>query len=118
MRMKQALLLSALLLVSPAVALAAEGTPAAANPAVVEIRNMHFTPATLTIPAGTEVTWVNKDESPHTVTDTSLAFRSAALDTDEHFSHKFTAPGEFTYFCTIHPMMVGHITVTPARGPS
>jgi plastocyanin len=57
------------------------------------------------------VTWVNQDETPHTVTDRTRLFRSAALDTHESYSFTFATPGEFTYFCTIHPMMVGKIIV-------
>lgn len=93
---------------------AGDAPPPAAAGTVIEIRDMHFTPDAVTIAAGGTVTWVNKDESPHTVTDKGLAFRSAALDTDERFSHTFTAPGDFTYFCTIHPMMVGRIKVIQA----
>jgi plastocyanin len=97
-----------------AAAFAGDATPVAAPPAQIEIRNMHFNPPTLTIAAGTTVTWVNKDENPHTVTDRGLAFRSAALDTGDKFSYTFASAGEFNYFCTIHPMMVGRIIVRPA----
>ena len=107
--MQKVLLLAAALAVAPAVAYAAD--PAAT---VVEIHNMKFNPATLTITAGTKVTWVNEDTSPHTVTDRGKVFRSAALDTKDSFSYTFAAPGEFTYFCTIHPIMVGKIVVKPA----
>ncbi len=106
------LLLAALFAATPSLALAAEAAPAA--PTVVEIRNMKFEPATLTVTAGTRVTWVNDDTSPHTVTDKGKAFRSAALDSKDSFSYTFRTPGEFIYFCTIHPMMVGRIVVKPA----
>jgi plastocyanin len=112
--MKNALLLAAALAAAPAIAYAGAAAPLAANTTVVAIRNMHFTPDTLTIAAGTTVTWINKDEMPHTVTAKGGAFRSAALDTDERFSHIFAAPGDFIYFCTIHPLMVGRIVVTAA----
>jgi plastocyanin len=110
---KLLLLFAAAVAGAPALALAADTGAIPAKTAAIEIRNMHYNPANLTIAAGTTVTWVNKDESPHTVTDKGLAFRSAALDTDERFSHTFMSPGEFTYFCTIHPMMVGRIIVRP-----
>ena len=106
-------LFAAALAVMPGFALAAEAAPGAAGP-TVEIKNMKFAPAELTITAGTKVTWVNEDNSPHTVTDKGKVFRSAALDTKDNFSYTFAAPGEFTYFCTIHPMMVGKIVVKPA----
>ncbi|HEV2335907.1 MAG TPA: cupredoxin family copper-binding protein [Stellaceae bacterium] len=114
--MPRMLLAAAALAAMPAVALAADATASA--PAVVEIHNMKFNPATLTVAAGTKVTWVNEDNSPHTVTDRGKVFRSGGLDTKDSFSYTFAAPGEFTYFCTIHPMMVGKIVVKPAASSS
>ena len=84
---------------------------AEAQTATVEIRQMTFSPSTLTITAGTKVTWVNDDDMPHTVTDKGRVFRSAALDTEERFSFTFATSGEFTYFCAIHPSMVGRVIV-------
>ena len=111
--LKTLLFAAGLALASPA-AFAAEATPAAA----VEIHNMKYNPQTLTVAVGTTVTWVNEDPSPHTVTDKGKVFRSAALDTKDSFSYTFATPGEFTYFCTLHPMMVGKIIVKPAGSSS
>ena len=86
---------------------------AAASPAAVKIDNFAFTPATLTITAGTTVTWKNDDDSPHRIGDKNGTFKSAALDTDDTFSHTFAAPGEYPYICTIHPYMAGKIIVKP-----
>jgi plastocyanin len=87
---------------------------AAASPATVQIDNFAFAPATLTVTAGTTVTWKNEDDSPHRIGDKDGTFKSAALDTDDTFSHTFAAPGEYPYICTIHPYMVGKIVVKPA----
>ena len=87
---------------------------AAASPAVVEIDNFAFAPADLTVIAGTTVTWKNEDDSPHRIGDKNGTFKSAALDTDDTFSHTFAAPGEYPYICTIHPYMVGKIIAKPA----
>ena len=87
---------------------------AAASPATVEIDNFAFAPATLTVTAGTTVTWKNEDDSPHRVGDKNGTFKSAALDTDETFSYTFALPGEYPYICTIHPYMVGKIIVRQA----
>jgi plastocyanin len=57
------------------------------------------------------VTWTNKDDEPHTVASDEGVFRSGALDTDESFSFKFDKPGTYHYTCTIHPRMIGTITV-------
>jgi plastocyanin len=87
---------------------------AAASPATVNIDNFAFAPATLTVTAGTTVTWKNEDDSPHRIGDKNGTFKSAALDTDDTFSHTFAAPGEYPYICTIHPYMAGKIVVKPA----
>jgi plastocyanin len=86
----------------------------AASSATVTIDNFAFAPPTVTVTAGTTVTWKNEDDSPHRIGDKNGMFKSAALDTDDTFSHTFTAPGEYPYICTIHPYMVGKIIVKPA----
>jgi plastocyanin len=86
----------------------------AASPATITIDNFAFAPATMTVTAGTTVTWKNEDDSPHRIGDKNGTLKSAALDTDDTFSHTFAAPGEFPYICTIHPYMVGKIVVKPA----
>ena len=85
----------------------------AAGMAAVKIDNFNFAPGALTVAAGTTVTWTNDDDSPHSVRDKDGKFKSAALDTDDKFSQTFTAPGEYTYFCSIHPYMTGKIVVKP-----
>jgi plastocyanin len=77
----------------------------------VAIDNFTFTPQTLTVPVGTKVTWINRDDVPHTVTDTEKRFKSTTLDTDDSFSFTFIAPGEYPYYCGIHPHMTGTIVV-------
>ncbi|MGE0258707.1 MAG: cupredoxin family copper-binding protein [Alphaproteobacteria bacterium] len=87
-------------------------------PAVIVISNYEFNPAVLTVAPGTTVTWVNEDQSPHTIAEQTKAFRSPALDTSDRFSYTFAQPGEFAYYCTLHPMMVGKIVVKPAGASS
>ena len=70
-----------------------------------------FAPATLTVTAGTTVTWMNLDEEPHTVTSDVGLFRSGAMDTNESFSFKFEKVGTYHYTCSIHPRMVGSVVV-------
>jgi plastocyanin len=89
----------------------AAAVTAAASPATVDIDNFAFTPRALTVTAGTTVTWKNEDDSPHRIGDMNGTFKSAALDTDDTFSHTFTVPGEYAYICTIHPYMAGTIIV-------
>jgi plastocyanin len=83
----------------------------------VGIDNFTFNPQTVTVKAGTTVTWTNKDDTPHGIAVTNNAFkRSQALDTDDSFSFTFTTPGTYQYFCYIHPHMVGSIVVEAATG--
>jgi amicyanin len=82
-----------------------------ANPAEVKIDNFTFTAPSITVPAGTEVTWTNRDDIPHNVTSDDGVFRSKALDTDDKYSFKFAKPGTYHYFCSIHPKMTGEIVV-------
>ncbi|HEX2712074.1 MAG TPA: cupredoxin family copper-binding protein [Candidatus Acidoferrales bacterium] len=77
----------------------------------VAIDNFSFTPASLTVSAGTTVTWINRDDVPHTVVSTEKKFKSPVLDTDEQFSYKFTDPGTYEYYCSIHPKMTGTVVV-------
>ncbi len=86
--------------------------PAAAVHQVI-IDNFTFSPPTLTIPAGAAVTWINRDDVPHTATSTAKPkqFDSGALDTDERYTHVFKEPGTYPYFCAVHPKMTGQIIV-------
>ena len=90
----------------------ANDQPSAAN-AEVKIDNFSFSPAVLTVPAGTTVTWTNRDDIPHTVvsSDDPKAFKSKVLDTDEKFSFTFSKAGSYPYFCSVHPKMVGKVVV-------
>lgn len=77
----------------------------------VVISNFTFTPEILTVAPGTTVTWVNEDDIPHNVVATDKGFRSKALDTDQSFSFTFETPGDFAYFCGLHPHMTGKVVV-------
>ncbi|HEY6660466.1 MAG TPA: cupredoxin family copper-binding protein [Pyrinomonadaceae bacterium] len=84
---------------------------ATTNANEVVIQNFSFQPATLTVAVGTKVTWVNRDDDPHTATDTEKRFASKALDTGDSFSTEFTKPGIYNYYCALHPKMTGQIIV-------
>jgi amicyanin len=74
--------------------------------------NFAFVSANIEVRAGTTVTWTNNDQASHTVTFRSAGVDSGVLRTGQTFSHTFTAPGAYDYFCSIHPYMVGRVTVT------
>ena len=83
----------------------------ASSPNQVVVENFSFQPGNLTVKAGTTVTWVNHDDEPHTVNENNKTFKSGTLDTDAKFSYKFTSPGTYSYFCSLHPRMTGQIIV-------
>jgi plastocyanin len=79
----------------------------------VKIDNFSFGPVALTVPVGATVTWINRDDMPHTVvsTDDSKTLKSKVLDTNEKFSFTFSKAGSYPYFCSIHPKMTGKVIV-------
>lgn len=80
----------------------------------VRVQNFVFAPATVTVKAGTTVTWTNQDQDPHTITSTDGGpLRSQPLTTGQSFHYTFTTPGRFDYLCTIHPFMTATVVVTP-----
>lgn len=78
----------------------------------IEIKDFHFTPQILKVKSGEKITWINKDEEPHTVVSVEKQFKkSGGLDTDQEFTVTAGAPGTYTYFCSVHPKMTGTIIV-------
>jgi plastocyanin len=90
----------------------------------ISIQDFRFSPAKITVKAGTKVIWVNEDSVPHTVTGNGAgggasanngAFDSGTLRPGERFSHTFRKAGTFAYHCEIHPEMQGSVTVKLQR---
>jgi len=78
----------------------------------IVIKDFNFNPMTLTVKSGEKITWINRDEEPHTVVSVEKQFKkSTALDTDQEFTITAGAPGTYTYFCSVHPKMTGTIIV-------
>jgi plastocyanin len=78
----------------------------------IVIKDFHFTPGTLKVKSGETITWINRDEEPHTVVSVEKQFKkSAPLDTDQEFTTIAGAPGTYSYFCSVHPKMTGTIVV-------
>jgi len=88
-------------------------TAAAATPSgpAVTLSGLSFNPDTLTVKAGSTVTWTNMDNTTHTVTSATGAF-DKAVGFQETFSFTFTKAGTYHYHCKIHPTMTGTIVVT------
>ena len=89
----------------------ASNPPAAAN--TIYLSGMVFSPATLTIKAGTTVTWNNNDNTAHTVTADDNSFDSGNLAAGKTYTRTFNAMGSYPYHCTIHSGMTGTIVVQP-----
>jgi plastocyanin len=78
----------------------------------IEIKDFAFNPQTITVKSGEKVTWINRDEEPHTIVSVGKQFKkSTALDTDQEFTITAGAPGTYEYFCSVHPKMTGTIVV-------
>ncbi len=86
-------------------------TKASTSTNTITIDNFSFNAQTLTVPAGTQVTWINRDDVPHKIVSTDKKISSPVLDTDGRFSYTFTAAGTYEYYCSIHPTMVGKVIV-------
>lgn len=77
----------------------------------IVIQNFAFEPATLTVKIGTKVSWVNRDDEPHTATATDKRFNSKTLENGDRFTTEFNQPGIYKYYCALHPKMTGQIIV-------
>ena len=89
----------------------ARGDDTKPAPTEVRVDNFTFAPDTLNVSTNGTVTWINKDDIPHVIASNDGLFKSKALDTDDKFSYTFTKAGTYTYYCSIHPKMVGKIVV-------
>ncbi|MGH7477494.1 MAG: cupredoxin domain-containing protein, partial [Longimicrobiales bacterium] len=85
--------------------------PAAADTVRIDIRNLAYTRATITVTAGTVVEWINRDPVAHTVTADNGAFDSGNLDPGARWSRRFDRAGVFAYHCTPHPFMRAVVVV-------
>ena len=88
----------------------------------VAMKGYAFSPASLSVPAGSTVTWTNYDTAPHDVKTTSgpLSIHSPMLNKGQSWSFTFTTAGSYGYACTVHPDMTAGLTVraaAPAPAP-
>lgn len=107
-------LLIAIVLISGCTNYGANPAPSTSPPAgenEVNIKGFAFSPDTLTVKAGTKVTWTNSDSVSHTIVSDSGAFESPSIANGNTFSYAFDTPGTFSYHCSIHPSMKAKIVV-------
>ncbi|WP_164512490.1 cupredoxin domain-containing protein [Nocardioides baekrokdamisoli] len=132
-RTKAGILAASALTLALATACGTSGSSGAGNGATLDnattVRTslLSFMPATLTVKAGSTVTWTDTDSIAHTVTTGTFVVGSDGLRTSENpdgvinmplspgknVTFTFTKPGKYVYYCSIHKGMSGEIVVTP-----
>ena len=105
--MKARILLAALAGLSGATA----GFALADAPQTVIIDNFSFKPNVVTVKPGEHIVFKNQDDLPHSIVIPDMKVKSAILDTDQSYEAAFDKPGEYKFFCGIHPMMTGKVIV-------
>ena len=98
-------------LLLPGLLLAATARAGDSATKTVAIDKFAFVPKEITVAPGTTIVWTNHDQTPHMVMARDKGFSSPALDTDDSYRFTFTKPGDFSYFCTMHPFMTGIVHV-------
>ena len=77
----------------------------------VAISNYAFHPATITVAAGTKVTFSNHDQTAHTATSTQQAFDTGTVKPGHSVTVVLKKPGSYTYYCQFHAFMRGTVVV-------
>ncbi len=83
----------------------------------VRIVDFSYSPQSITVAAGTSLTFANAGAAPHTVTATAGGFDSGLLLAGDTYRRSFPTPGTYDYFCTVHPEMTGRVVVTGSAAP-
>jgi plastocyanin len=89
----------------------APGSAQAGGGATVNVVNMRFSAATVTVPIGGAVTWLFQDSVPHDSESTQGFWSSGTQSRGDTFAHTFGSSGAYPYLCTIHPSMRGVVNV-------
>jgi len=82
----------------------------------VAIEDFYFEPTDAAIASGDKITWINEGSAPHTVTADDGSFDSGVLNPGDTYTVTFSGSGTVSYYCTIHPNMVGSVTVGGEAG--
>ncbi len=79
------------------------------NPEVTE----SYAPKVVEVELGGTITWTNDDTVVHTVTEEeSASFDSGFIQAGAQWQHTFEQPGQYNYYCTLHPWMKGIVLVS------
>ncbi len=87
-------------------------TPSAGTKSqTVEMRNFAFSPGNLQVPVGATVTFTNFDDVPHTATAMDGSWDTGLLNKGESKTITFSKPGDYEYYCKVHPNQIARLTV-------
>lgn len=91
----------------------AGSTQAAASGSTVTIVDFEFQPEAITVPAGTDLEFVNDGPANHTATEASdpPVFDTEILEKGDSATVALEEPGTYSYICALHPFMNGTVTV-------
>ena len=114
LRLLPLLALTGLVLLAAPASAAAQAPATAQDSGEAKIVDFDFSPRTLTVEAGTKVTWTNTGERPHTATDRGGTFDTRPIAPGASAEVTLSTPGTYFYFCRINPAkMNGVLTVEP-----
>jgi plastocyanin len=89
----------------------AKGVPGSAGgPVKIDIRDFKYVPETVTVRAGSPVTWINDDMAPHTATATGV-FDTGTVQRGDSKALTLSKPGSYSYVCEFHPFMKATVVV-------
>lgn len=100
-------IIALLFLLAPLLAGCDPSAAVLAGPSVALTDNA-FTPGTLHIQPGQTVTWVNNGQTGHTVTADDGSFDSQTFQPGAEYTHTFTTPGRYPYYCVLHGAAGGY----------
>jgi amicyanin len=87
------------------------GAAVAAEDAQIMIDNFKFSPIPMAVAAGSTITWVNRDGTPHSIVVPALEIRSSLMSANQSYTARFDQPGTYDYICGVHPFMHGKLVV-------
>jgi plastocyanin len=79
--------------------------------AAVTISDFSFEPGNLRVPVGATVTWTNEDSAPHDATARGADWKTDRLSDADSDTLTFDEPGDYDYYCSIHPNMKARLVV-------
>ena len=86
-------------------------SPGRPHRAIVSVNGYAYHPATVTVPPGSTIVFVNHDQTPHTATTTTMGFDTGTIDPGKAATVRVPTAGRYTYYCLFHAFMQATIVV-------